>query len=42
MNGGDAKRFERLEKAFKDPMTELYLYFLSGVLLAFKQTDFLL
>ena len=37
-----AKRFKRLEKAFKDPMTEVYLYFFSGVLPAFKQTNLLL
>ena len=39
---GSAKRFKRLEKAFKDPMTEVYLYFFSGVLPAFKQTNLLL
>ena len=39
---GGAKRFKRLEKAFKDPMTEVYLYFFSGVLSAFKQTNLLL
>ena len=37
-----AKRFKRLEKAFKDPMTEVYLYFFSGVLPAFKQANLLL
>ena len=30
------KRFKRLEKTFKDPMTEVYLYFSSGVLPSFK------
>ena len=30
--GDDAKRFKILEKAFKDPMTEVHLYFFSGVL----------
>ena len=39
---GGAKRFKRLENAFKDPMTEAYLYFFSGVLPAFKQTNLLL
>ena len=39
---GGAKRFKRLEKAFKDPMTEVYLYFFSGVLSAFKQANLLL
>ena len=29
--GDDAKRFKILEKAFKDPMTEVHLYFLSVV-----------
>ena len=40
--GDDAKRFKILEKAFKDPMTEVYLYFFSGVLSAFKQANILL
>ena len=39
---GGAKRFKRLEKAFKDPMTEVYLYFFSGKLPAFKQANLLL
>ena len=39
---GGAKRFKRLEKAFKDPWTEVYLYFFSGVLSAFKQANLLL
>ena len=39
---GGAKRFKRLENAFEDPMTEIYLYFFSGVLPAFKQTNLLL
>ena len=39
---GGAKRFKRLEKAFKDPVAEVYLYFFSGVLPAFKQTNLLL
>ena len=33
---------KRLEKAFKDPMTDVYSYFLSGVLASFKQTNLLL
>ena len=37
-----AKRFKRLEKAFKDLMAEVYLYFFSGVLPAFKHTNLLL
>ena len=37
-----AKRFKSLENAFKDPMTEEYLYFFSGLLPAFKQTNLLL
>ena len=41
MYNGGAKRFKRLENAFKDPMTK-YLYFFSGVLPAFKQTNLLL
>ena len=39
---GGAKRFKRLEKAFKDPMTKVYLYFFSGILPAFKQINLLL
>ena len=39
---GVSKRFRRLEKAFEDPMTEVYLYFFSGVLPAFRQTNILL
>ena len=39
---GGAKRFKRLEKAFKDLMAEVYLYFFSGVLPAFKHTNLLL
>ena len=39
---GGAKRFKRLKNAFKDPMTEVYLYFFSGVLPAFKKTNLLL
>ena len=38
---GGAKRFKRLKKVFKDPLTEVYLYFFSGVLPAFKQTNLL-
>ena len=33
---------KRLEKAFKDPMTDVYSYFFSGVLPSFKQTNLLL
>ena len=33
---------KRLEKTFKDPMTEVYSYFFSGVLPSFKQTNLLL
>ena len=39
---GGAKRFKRLEKAFKDPMTKVYLYFFSDILPAFKQINLLL
>ena len=39
---GGAKRFKRLEKAFKGLMTEVYLYFFSGVLPSFKQTNLVL
>ena len=39
---GGAKRFKKLEKAFKDPVTEVYLYFFGGKLPAFKQTNLLL
>ena len=39
---GVAKRFRRLEKAFEDPMIEVYLYFFSGVLPAFRQKNILL
>ena len=38
---GGAKRF-KIEKAFKDPMTEVYLYFFSCILPQFKQTNLLL
>ena len=39
---GGAKRFKRLKKAFDDRMTEVYLYFFSGVLPIFKQKNLLL
>ena len=39
---GWCKEILELEKAFKDPMTEVHLYFFSGVLPAFKQTNPLL
>ena len=39
---GGAKRFKRLEKAFKDPMTGVYLYFFKWCIPAFKQINLLL
>ena len=39
---GGAKRFKRLEKTFKGLMTEVYLYFFSGVLPSFKETNLVL
>ena len=39
---GWCKEILELEKAFKDPMAEVRLYFFSGVLPAFKQTNPLL
>ena len=39
---GGARKFKRLKRTFDDPMTEVYLYFCSGVLPIFKQTNLLL